>query len=142
MKKKLLDLSKDKFEKKNIKVNDQDFPEIMKDNIIFNQIKTLFWLEEQLKIQRYCVNDIDKNINIDNIKKLLLDNIDKIVIFYVYNQSKNKTIKRITNIINKIYNYNKLQKFYADLINTISNDIIKINIKKYNYRENEYLFNF
>jgi hypothetical protein len=57
----------------------------MKDNIIFNQIKTLFWLEEQLKIQRYCVNDID------NIKKLLLDNIDKIIIFYVYNQSKNKT---------------------------------------------------
>ncbi len=27
-----------------------------------------------------------------------------------------------------------------DLINTISNDVIKI--KKYNYRENEYLFNF
>lgn len=142
LKKKLLDLSKDKFEKKNMKINDQDFPEIMKDNIIFNQIKTLFWLEEQLKIQRYCVNDIDKSINIDNIKKLLLDNIDKIIIFYVYNQSKNKTIKRITNIINKIYNYNKLQRFYADLINTVSNDIIKINIKKYNYRENEYLFNF
>jgi hypothetical protein len=47
----------------------------MKDNIIFNQINTLVWLEEQLKIQRYCVNDIDK-----------------IIIFYVYNQSKNKTI--------------------------------------------------
>ena len=117
LKKKLLDLSKDKFEEKNIKINDQDFPEIMKDNIIFNQIKTLFWLEEQLKIKRYCVNDIDKNINIDNIKKLLLDNIDKIIIFYVYNQSKNKTIIRITNIINKIINYNKLQKFYADLKN-------------------------
>ena len=98
----------------------------MKDNITFNQINTLFWLEEQLKIQRYCVNDIDKSINIDNIKKLLLDNIDKIIIFYVYNQSKNKTIKRITNIINKIYNHNKLQKFYADLINTICNDVIKI----------------
>ena len=53
-----------------------------------------------------------------------------------------ETIKRIINIINKICNYNKLQKFYADLTNTICNDVIKINIKKYNYRENEYLFNF
>ena len=43
---------------------------------------------------------------------------------------------------NQIYNHNKLQKFYADLINTICNDVIKINIKKYNYRETEYLFNF
>jgi hypothetical protein len=55
--------------KKNIKINVRDFPEIMKDNIIFNQINTLFWLEEQLKIQRYCVNDIDKSINIYNKKK-------------------------------------------------------------------------
>ena len=39
---------------------------------------------------------------------------------------------------NQIYNHNKLQKFYADLINTICNNVIK----KYNYRENEYLFNF
>jgi hypothetical protein len=38
----------------------------------------------------------------------------------------NPKIKRITNIINKIYNHNKLQKFYADLINTICNDVIKI----------------
>lgn len=54
--------------KKNIKINDHDFPEIMKDNIIFNQIKTLFWLEEQLKIQRYCVNYIYKSINTYNKK--------------------------------------------------------------------------
>ena len=51
-----------------IKINVRDFPEIMKDNIIFNQIKTLFWLEEQLKIQRYCVNYIYKSINTYNKK--------------------------------------------------------------------------
>ena len=53
-----------------------------------------------------------------------------LIFFYVYEQSKNKTINRITNIINKIFTYNKLQKFYADLINVICKDLIKITVIK------------
>jgi len=112
----------------------------MKDNVIFNQINTLFWIEELLNIKRYDVNNIDKNINIDFIKKQLLNNVNKFTFFYVYEQSKNKTINRITNIINKIFTYNKLQKFYADLINVICKDLINITIKKYNYRKVEFIF--
>ena len=100
----------------------------MKDNVIFNQINTLFWIEELLNIKRYDVNNIDKNINIDFIKKQFLNNLNKFICFYVYQQSKNKTINRITNIINKINTYNKLQKFYVDLIHVISPDIFNITI--------------
>lgn len=138
--KKILDLSKNDFLLKNIKINSQEFPEIMKDNVIFNQINTLFWIEELLNIKRYDVNNIDKNINIDFIKKQFLNNLNKFICFYVYEQSKNKTINRITNIINKINTYNKLQKFYVDLIHVISPDIFNITIKKYNYRNVEFLF--
>jgi len=138
--KKILDLSKNDFLLKNIKINSQEFPEIMKDNVIFNQINTLFWIEELLNIKRYDVNNIDKNINIDFIKKELLNNVNKFTFFYVYEQSKNKTINRITNIINKIFTYNKLQKFYADLVNVICKDLINITIKKYNYRKVEFIF--
>ena len=128
--KKILDLSKNDFLLKNIKINSQEFPEIMKDNVIFNQINTLFWFEDFIQIKRYDVNNIDKNINIDFIKKQFLNNLNKFICFYVYEQSKNKTINRITNIINKINTYNKLQKFYADLINTICNNVIKIKFIK------------
>ena len=141
IKKKLLDLSKEDFEKKILKINNEDLPEVMKDNVIFKQIDTLFWIENNLGIKRYEVNKIDSKINIKNIKKIFLDNIDKF--FFIFNDGRSKKYveKRINKNISKIETHNRLQKFYVDIINVICSDIIKIkmyitktnNIKVFNY---------
>jgi len=131
--KKLLDLSKDNFEKKIISIDYKDIQEIMKDNKIINQINALFWIEQQLNINRYEFYNINSKINIDNIKKIFINNIDKY--FCIFNDGR--TVKYITtkinNIIFKINTINKLQKFYADIINIICYDTIKINSIKKKY---------
>mgnify|MGYP003350439817 CR=1 FL=1 len=63
MKRKLLNLNREKFDKKILKINDNDFQIVMKDELIYNQIENLFWLEEELKINRFEVDKIDKNID-------------------------------------------------------------------------------
>ena len=49
----------------------------MKDELIYNQIENLFWLEEELKINRFEVDKIDKNTDVDKFKKLLEQNLNK-----------------------------------------------------------------
>jgi len=141
LKKKMLDLSKEDFDKKIIKINNQDINEIIKDNLIFNQINSIFWLETQLDIVRYDVNSININISIESIKNILNNNIDKL--FYIFNDGRSKKyiLNRINNIINKINSYNKLQKFYVDIINGISDDIFTISLKKY-YNGNLIIYTF
>ena len=60
--KKILDLSKENFDKKVITINQTDLDEIMKDNKIINQINSIFWIESQLDINRYDVNGVKSNI--------------------------------------------------------------------------------
>ncbi len=55
--KKILHLPKDKFDKKVISINNKDVAEIIKDNKIINQINSLFWIEEKLKIERFKIYD-------------------------------------------------------------------------------------
>jgi hypothetical protein len=139
--KKILDLSKNDFEKKVIKINNQDLPEIMKDNDVLNKINALFWIESVLNIKRYDVHNI--NVNIDNTKQLFLNNIDKLFVIYDDGRSKSYINNRIKNIISKINSTNKLQKLYADILNIICNDVIKINVIK-NYIKNLiiYIYDF
>ncbi len=140
IKKKLLDLSKDKFEKKLLKVNEQDVNEIIKDNLIFNQIESLFWLEKQLNIERYEVDKIDININIANIKNILNDGVDKLFHIYNDNRSTKYINERIKKIISKINNHNTLQKFYADSVNNICEKVIKINIIKKSIKSSTFYY--
>ena len=140
--KKLLNLTKNNFENKIISIDYKDIQEIMKDNKIINQINALFWIEQQFNINRYDIYNINSKINIDNIKIIFYNNIDKFICIFNDGRTIKYITKRINNIIFKINTINKLQKFYADILNIISNDTVKINtiIKKINNVKNYFFY--
>lgn len=141
--KKMLNLSKDEFNKKVISINNKDISEIMKDNKIINQINSLFWIEEQLGIQRFNFFDINTKININNIKKIFADNIDKFICIYNDNRAIKFIKTKINNIFKKIFTINHLQKFYVDILNIIVDNTFKIiKIKKKIKNNTHYDFNF
>jgi hypothetical protein len=141
--KKYFDMSKEEFDKKIISVDNGDIVQVVKDDDIFSKINVCFWLENLLKFTRLKVDDI-KCDNIENIKKILLTNIEKFYTIYKNNEAKNKTIKSIKHKISSIINENYLQKFVAEIYNHIINNIININSKqqKINKKlERKYIFN-
>jgi hypothetical protein len=141
--KKILYLPKDKFDKKVISINNKDVAEIIKDNRIINQINSLFWIEEKLKIERFKIYDIDTKININEIKKTFIDNIDKFICIYKDNRTIKFVKNRINKIIKKIICVNHLQKFYADILNFIVDNTVKIIKNKKTIKNNtHYYFDF
>ena len=128
IKRKLLDSSKEKFEKKLININNTDEIFVLKDHLINNQIESLFWLEEQLKINRYEVDKIDPNIKVDDFVKLMKNNINILVyLFRDYSNRGDKYIKeQIKKIFEKMNSYNKIQKFYVKCVNNICDNTFKI----------------
>lgn len=128
IKRKLSDSSKEKFEKKLININNTDEIFVLKDLLIYNQIETLFWLEEQLKINRYGVDEIDPNIKVDDFVKLMKNNINILVyLFRDYSNRGDKYIKeQIKKIFEKMNSYNKIQKFYVKCVNNICDNTFKI----------------
>ena len=132
----LLDLNYEKFKEEHNKNSE-------KNKLIYNQIDVLFWLEKKLNIKRYEVNNIDKNINIINFKKILCENI--LLIFSIHTDGQNRTKKfineKIIKIINKLDSYNKLQKYYVNCVNNICDKTFKISFTKFN-GGNSKLYNF
>ena len=126
----LFKLSKDKFKKKIIEMNNCEITPIMMNKDIMNKdiiskINVCFWLEDLLKINRLQIADINCE-NIEEIKETLLNNIDKIYPIYKGVEIKSKLTKAIQHKINVIENNNFLQKFMADCYNYTIDDIIKI----------------
>lgn len=121
--KKYLDLNDDEFNKIAIKLNNNDLAWMAKDNKIICKINVLKTIEKLLGINRYRINNIDKDINLDNIKNELLKIVDKIIILFEGIESKIKLTKRMTAKINNIKYYDQLQKFMADCYNSFG-DII------------------
>jgi hypothetical protein len=117
--------------------NNNEITQIIKENDLFNKIKSCFWFEEILKINRYQINDI-KCDDISNMKTILNKNIEKLYFIFKNNDCKNKTIKALKNRIESIITLNLLQKFFADCYNYIIKDIIKIS-KKNNYVKKQYV---
>jgi hypothetical protein len=126
--KKYLILSREEFDKKTIEINNKDFKFIKPDEII-DKINTCFWFENLLKIKRFDVNNI-KDIDLENIKKILNKEVNKFYCIFKNKESEGKTIKSIKNKINSIDKLNLLQKFIADCYNQIYNDSINIISKK------------
>lgn len=131
MKRKILNLDREHFDKKILKINNQDLQIVMKDDLILNQIENLFWLEKQLNIERFDVNNIDKNINIEKFKKILSVNMNKIYYLYLdrYGRSKKYINEQNKKIIEKMNSYNKIQKYYVNCVNNICDKVFKISFK-------------
>lgn len=131
MKRKILNLNREQFDKKILKINDQDLQIVMKDNLIYNQIENLFWLESELKINRFEVDSIDKNINIEEFKKTLEKNLEKMYYLYLdrYGRSKKYINEQNKKIINKLNSHNKIQKYYVSCVNNICEKVFKISVK-------------
>lgn len=134
IKRKLLNCDKDKFEKKIININDKDEVFVLKDNLIYNQIDSLFWLEEQLKINRFEVDKINKNIKIEDFIKIMKGNISKLIyLFRDYNNRGDKyIIEQLKKIFEKINSYNKIQKFYVKCVNNICENTFKVKTTRTN----------
>ncbi len=128
--KKYLNLSKDKFNKKIIEINNSDVVQIAKDDDLINKINTCFWIEELIKFPRLKIDEIKCN-DINKIKNTLLKNTEKLYTIYKNNNCMNKTIKSIKHKINSIINENYLQKFVAEMYNHIVNDLFIINSKQH-----------
>ena len=128
--KKYLVLDKTQFDKKVIELKNKDL-EIIKPDELIDKINTCFWFEELLNIKRFNVNDI-KDVDIENIKKIFIKEIDKF--YYIFKKLENKkiTCEIIKNKMILIDKINLLQKFIADCYNNICNETIKINYKRRN----------
>jgi hypothetical protein len=113
-------------------------------NMLKNKLLSLSWLEKNLNINNYDLS-MNENDNIEDIKDLLIKNIEEIYNLFKTNESKNKTILNINNKIKKINNMNKLNKFVADCYNLVSKNYIKISIKRIKISrhivKNLYIFN-
>lgn len=134
--KKYLTLSKEEFDKKVIEIKNNDL-QIIKSDELIDKIYTCFWFEEILKINRFDVNNI-KDVNLDYIIKIFIQNTKKFYIIFKTSESKSKTLKSIQNKINSIDKINLLQKFIADCYNHIYEESIKI-ISKENRNKKIYL---
>lgn len=126
--KKYLILSKEEFDKKVIEINNKDFEFIKPDEII-DKINTCFWFENLLKIKRFDVNNI-KDIDLDNIKKILNKEVNKFYCIFKNTIIKSKNILTIKKNINEINSLNLLQKFIAECYNYICNNAIIIKSKQ------------
>ncbi len=143
--KRYLYMDKKEFDMVVIKINNKEFLHTIKDNNIILKIKSCFWLEEQLKFQRFKIDEI-KCENLEIVKKLFNDNIDNLFVFFKNNASKERIYIMIKSKINDLNSLNLLQKFIVDCYNSISNDIFKIKLtKKYikkKYISSTYTFEY
>jgi hypothetical protein len=83
--------------------------------------------------------------NIDDIKKILYENTDKLNVIYMNDCSNKKILEVVNNKIKKIKNLNSLQKFMADYYNKMYDGIITIKrkgIRKNNNVKIHYLFSY
>jgi hypothetical protein len=135
--KKYMQMDKIEFEKKQIQLNNSEITYIVKDNDLFNKINTCFWFEQILSFTRYKINDI-KCKDVNEVKKIFSNNIEKFYYIYKNNECKNNTMKSIKNKFNSIKNFNLLQKFIVDIYNHIVNDIFFIK-KKSKYVKKQYV---
>ena len=127
--KKYFELSKEQFDEKTIKTNNDDIVQMIKDDDIINKINTCFWFENLLGFSRLKINEI-KSDNIEQVKKTFISDVEKFYTIFRNNECKNKTIKSIKHKINTIINENYLQKFIAECYNhIIENSIIISNNK-------------
>jgi hypothetical protein len=112
--------------------------------ILKEKMNTLIWLEKILNIKRLDVNNI-KMENIEDIKKILYENTDKLNVIYMNDCSNKKILEVVNNKIKKIKNLNSLQKFMADYYNKMYDGIITIKrkgIRKNNNVKIHYLFSY
>jgi hypothetical protein len=133
--KKYMSLDKIEFEKRQIEFNNNEITQVVKDNDLFNKINTCFWFEQLLGFTRYKINDIKCN-DINEIKKLFFNNIEKFYLIFKNNACKERIIKLIKNKIQGITNLNLLQKFIADCYNGIIEDTIKYEYKRKSLNSN------
>ena len=130
-----LKMSKKEFNEHKAKANNNELLEFINKNNLYKKIDGLFLLENMLKINRYAINDISKDIDIKKITKRLIKQVDKLSVFAGDNLSNNKCKNIIINRIKKISHYDQLQKFIADCYNLFGKiilfdkRIIKINKK-------------
>jgi hypothetical protein len=127
--KKYMQMDKIEFEKKQIELNNSEITHVVKDNDLYNKINTCFWFEQILNFTRYKINDI-KCKDINEIKKIFSNNIDKFYCIYKNNACRERIIKLIKNKIQGISSLNLLQKFITDCYNGIIEDSIKYEYKK------------
>ena len=142
--KKYLILSKTDFDKKIIEIKNKDLEVIEPDELI-DKINVCFWFEELLNIKRFDVNNIQTDIDLENIKKNFIKNIDKFYCIFKNTINKSKNILAITKNINDIVSVNLLQKFIAECYNYICSDVIIItnkNIKCKNNISIKFLFSY
>lgn len=130
-----LKMSKKEFNEHKAKANNNELLEFINKNNLYKKIDGLFLLENMLKINRYAINDIPKDIDIKKITKRLIKQVDKLSVFAGDNLSNNKCKFIVINRIEKISHYDQLQKFIADCYNLFGKiilfdkRIIKINKK-------------
>ncbi len=139
----ILDYDITKFNEHKFIYFKNEYPQIAKDNVIYNQIDTMFFLEEYFKISRYKINDM-VNLDLLQVKKFLLDNIDKLFFIFKNNEWKNKTINSIKKKINGLNSTNHVQKLIADCYNHVSDGSISVKnkrVKKDNMQFVFYIFN-
>ena len=96
---------------------------------ILDKINSLFILEQNLKINRFMINDIS-DANLNKIKTWLTQNIEILFLIFKNNKTKNNTIKSINYKIDCIINLNYLQKFIAKCYNNVVKNIIKVESKQ------------
>jgi len=139
----LLALSRDDFNEKILKNQNNEFVEVLKDNEVYNKITALFWLEEQLKIKRYDVKSLEKR-DYKEIVKLFENNINKLIPLLKWScRTDDYTENQIKRMLKDIKDINKIQKIVADVYNSIVEDSIKyksIQIQNNNKRVRVYIF--
>ncbi|MBY0540247.1 MAG: GIY-YIG nuclease family protein [Campylobacterales bacterium] len=119
----LLSLNFDKF----YHVYNNHYHVFDKYQIILDRIDVLFWFENIINIQRFNFNDICSDLNF--VKTTCFNNIDKFFIIFNDGHGTKYINNRINNTIKKIITVNKLQKFYADILNFIQNNAVTIRSK-------------
>jgi len=139
-----LNLSKDKLIKKYQDKTEKNIFSISKStDLVYQKIMNMFKIEELLKFNRFDLDSI-KSDNIEDAKKLLLNNIDSLkIIFKNKDISEIKIINKLKLNINKVINNNLLQRFIAECYNNISDNtfIIKSKRKQIDYvKNNFYIF--
>ncbi len=99
-------------------------------------------MEDYFKINRYKINEI-KNLDIVQVKKFFITNIEKLYFIFKNDEWKNKTIKNLNKKINSLNTINRIQKFIADCYNHISDRIVYVKkkiVKINNIKTTIYLF--
>ena len=143
MNKKLLDMSHLEFTKELVKINNNEHVEVLKDNILHKKISELFWLEDLLVIKRYEIEKL-KDCDYKTIANTLKDNKKRLIIFYNEDgRSAKYANARMTKILDRLDSSNKIQKWLADIYNSIALGTIKyeyIKIRTKNGLSREYIF--